>query len=238
MQIIDHITEKLKATKIKGKTYYKFKHNPIPGTLVGNFTIPGFTSMFFTFILRSDGTHLITNRKAGDYNNLVNFMNCSDDEFIIDWMEDTKIPSEIEVNYEYLSGDETRWDEKFLEACTVSCVNFNTIIGDTLKEKAEGIYDKIVELTDIMIKKQTSGFFWIITNPIIAELLKISSFEPTGNYLPMGETAVVEFGILDKKYKIFIADDFPKHKILIGVNDWETCPGKDTSSINIANFQY
>ncbi len=135
-----------------------------------------------------------------------------------------------------------KWDEKFFEAHTVSCLNFNMLQGNTLKEKTNDIYIQILELTNIIIKKCLGiggvdfDHFWIITSPILAEFLKLSGyFKESNEYFPIDKN-LVEIGILNKKYRLHVAKDFPEDKMLIGVGDWETCPGNCLSSLRITHL--
>lgn len=50
---------------------------------------------------------------------------------------------------------------------TVGAWDFANSIGDTIMEKYESLYIKLVEITNILISKGAAGYFWITTSPEI-----------------------------------------------------------------------
>ena len=57
-------------------------------------------------------------------------------------------------------------------AGTVAAWDFNTALGETLKEKYESLYIKIVELSNVVHRKTLrGGCNWLVTSPEVGEYL-------------------------------------------------------------------
>lgn len=128
--------------------------------------------------------------------------------------------------------------EKLMEhAETRSVWSFSEALGDTIMEKYESLYVKMVELTTMLINKGASGYFWLATSKEIAAIFETATagFAPTPardrplcEHVPMGKNAlpcalpyeheeVYCTGIINKKWRIYV-DVNITNQILIGCN--------------------
>ncbi len=97
---------------------------------------------------------------------------------------------------------------------TVDCSKYNYI------HKSSVLINKIFQVTDELIaNKKFNGYLHIITNIGIAELFKNSLFFESIklNHIPVGKfDQLVKYGILDKRWKIWIHSEMPSDLLVIG----------------------
>lgn len=122
-------------------------------------------------------------------------------------------------------------------ASTVTVWDFNTALGDTISEKYESIYVKMVEVSNVMVRKGSKGYFWVCTSPEAMTLfectLKLRTTESV-DYFPMGVTDRQYMGTLDRRWRLYADPMFPQERILIGCGT--TCKPENLARISIANF--
>lgn len=113
-------------------------------------------------------------------------------------------------------------------------VDFNTLLGDTIKERYEALYLKILELTRTIFKNGAVGYAWIISSPEITSIIETS----TANFVPISsdrftpnrftyeatqipfDNELYEVGILSNRWKV-IVDPIMTNTMLIGIGDKE-----------------
>jgi hypothetical protein len=71
--------------------------------------------------------------------------------------------------------------------------DFNTALGDTIKEKYESLYVKVVEISNVINRQCCSGANWIVTSPEVASIFETTAagfapapsetFTSDGNFL-------------------------------------------------------
>jgi hypothetical protein len=110
-------------------------------------------------------------------------------------------------------------------------VDFNMLCGCTLKERFASLYMKLTELSAVMIRKGASGYFWIVTSPEIASLIKnaTASFNPCRlpeAQRPMGVKDYLDYlGILDRSWSVWSDPEWPTNTMLLGTNPYVKTDG-------------
>lgn len=104
-------------------------------------------------------------------------------------------------------------------AGTVSAWDFNTALGDTIKEKYESIYVKFVELGNQIHKKTLRGAAnWIVCSPEVASIFETATagFAPTLSDT-FNTTAGIQYvGAVNSKWQIYKDPLFPVGQVLMG----------------------
>ncbi len=105
-------------------------------------------------------------------------------------------------------------------ACTVSVWDFNTSLGGTIVEKYETMYVKILEISNVMIRKGAKGFFWLICSPEVSSVLefsfKLREERDAPDYMPMGISEKQCIGILDKRWRVYVDPMMNMNHLIIG----------------------
>jgi len=91
-------------------------------------------------------------------------------------------------------------------------------LGDTIKEKNEALYTKLVETTNMVVQKGGKGFFWIVCTPQMSDFMATSvNFVPAFNeQFPLGYNIVQRMGILGKRWLIYSDPLVAADTLLIG----------------------
>lgn len=115
-----------------------------------------------------------------------------------------------------------------INAQTVAAWDFNTALGDTIKEKYESLYVKLVEVTNVLLAKGAKGYFWIATSPSIASIFETATcgFWPTynerdkiGGVFPMGLPQVSYIGAINSKWRLYADPTLKENQVIVGCND-------------------
>lgn len=142
--------------------------------------------------------------------------------------------------------------EMVQSAGTTVAWDFNTALGDTIKEKYESLYVKCHELTAILLRKGAMGYFWLACSPEIASIFETATagFAPTGYYAsvydngeepknlgvaPLGLPEVTYRGSVNYRWRLYADSEMPKELLLIGCNDTREDP-KHYGRMVIHNF--
>jgi len=106
-----------------------------------------------------------------------------------------------------------------LNAGTVAAWDFNTALGDTIKEKYEALYVKLVEVSNVIHRKTLrGGANWIVTSPEVASIFETA----TAGFAPqMSETFTSSLGIqyvgtVNSRWRLYKDPLFPPGQILLG----------------------
>ena len=105
-----------------------------------------------------------------------------------------------------------------------ACWDFNTALGTTLKQKYESLYIKIVEVSQILIRKGASGYFWIMCSPAISTMFetttRLKSMQKH-EYYPMGTVDKQCIGVLDKRWRVYVDPSMSLEDLIIGCETTE-----------------
>ena len=111
---------------------------------------------------------------------------------------------------------------KLLDNCgTVSAWDFNTSLGDSLREKYETLIFKLAEVAGVVAKKiEKPEFFWAaLPSPLAMSLEAGLDRSLTADYVPMGGREPRFIGTLMARIKLYECPCMPENQILIGCGD-------------------
>lgn len=123
------------------------------------------------------------------------------------------------------------------ESATVSVWDFNTALGSTMSEKYESLHVKIVEVSNVLIRKGARGYFWIVCSPEVTTMFDVTNKLRPGKkyeYYPMGLCDKQCVGTIDKRWRVYVDPMMSMDKVLIG-HDCADQPN-DMARISISNF--
>lgn len=131
-------------------------------------------------------------------------------------------------------------EEALMNCGTVALWDWNTALGDTMREKYESLYVKIAELTSVIIRKGGKGRFWLMVPPEVVAVLETSiSFgwnaDPSVDHMSMGTDTIMELGILARKWRVYVDPKMNYHQFLIGVGT-DTNNHLNFARCSLANF--
>lgn len=147
-------------------------------------------------------------------------------------------------------------DLRELATCceTTSAWDFNSSLGDTIKEKYETLYVKVFEMINMLQAKGAKGYFWVVTSPEVSSIFETATagFMPVssevwknqlkypfinGQY-PMGmdDSDTTFVGVVNSKLRLYKSlDPMFKETILVGANDVRH-PNSHYGRLQISNF--
>lgn len=104
-------------------------------------------------------------------------------------------------------------------AGTVAAWDFNTALGDTIKEKYESLYVKIVEISNVVHRKTLrGGCNWIVTSPEVSSIFETATagFAPTMSDTFTSSLGIQYVGTINSKWRLYKDPLFPTGQILMG----------------------
>lgn len=104
-------------------------------------------------------------------------------------------------------------------AGTVSAWDFNTSLGDTIKEKYESLYVKIVEISNVVHRKTLrGGCNWIVTSPEVASIFETATagFAPTPSETFTSSLGIQYVGTVNSRWRLYKDPLFPTSQVLLG----------------------
>jgi hypothetical protein len=106
-----------------------------------------------------------------------------------------------------------------LNAGTVAAWDFNTALGDTIKEKYESLYVKIVEISNVVHRKTLrGGANWIVTSPEVASIFETATagFAPQPSENFTSSIGIQYVGTVAARWRMYKDPLFPTNQILLG----------------------
>jgi len=104
-------------------------------------------------------------------------------------------------------------------AGTVSAWDFNTALGDTIKEKYESLYIKVVEVSNVVHRKTLrGGCNWLVTSPEVASIFETATagFAPAPSETFTSSLGIQYVGSVNNRWKLYKDPLFPSGQILMG----------------------
>ena len=104
-------------------------------------------------------------------------------------------------------------------AGTVAVWDFNTALGDTIKERYESLYVKVVEISNVIARKTLrGGANWIVCSPEVASIFETATagFAPDGSEGFTGALGVQYVGTVMKRWKLYKDPLAPSSSLLMG----------------------
>lgn len=258
---------------LEAKTVYApLEHTPIiPGTTVGS--VYAGTGLVCTFTVDSFGSFNFTDVGHPNTKPIFGEIDLKTGQIQLNW-NGAPGPNHLVVSYEYnmdctnrkpasqinpLSLRHVTFESFFVHseiekllngAGTVSCWDFNTCLGETIREKYESLFVKVCEITNVLIKKGAAGYFWVVCSPEVSSIFETATygFYPIssdeykemygpGGQIPMGSwTNTLQYkGLIHQKWRLYTDPMLDSNRVLIGVNDKEEKP-EHYARLSIANF--
>jgi hypothetical protein len=113
-------------------------------------------------------------------------------------------------------------------AAVVSSWDFNTVLGQSLRERYETLYIKVHELTNVLVKNGAAGYFWVVCAPEVSSIFETS----LSNFLSIGSEEFekqIAMGNLDKdlqykglvnlRWRLYTDSQMEANCLIVGVND-------------------
>jgi len=104
-------------------------------------------------------------------------------------------------------------------AGTVAAWDFNTALGDTIKEKYESLYVKVVEVSNVVHRKTLrGGCNWLVTSPEVASIFETATagFAPTPSETFTSSLGIQYVGTVNNRWRLYKDPLFPSGQILMG----------------------
>ena len=104
-------------------------------------------------------------------------------------------------------------------AGTVSAWDFNTALGDTIKEKYESLYVKVVEVSNVVHRKTLrGGCNWIVTSPEVASIFETATagFAPTPSETFTSSLGIQYVGTVNSRWRLYKDPLFPSGQLMMG----------------------
>ena len=104
-------------------------------------------------------------------------------------------------------------------AGTVATWDFNTALGDTIKEKYEALYVKIVEVSNVVHRKTLrGGCNWIVTSPEVASIFETATagFAPAPSETFTSSLGIQYVGTINNRWRVYKDPLFPTGQLLMG----------------------
>ena len=104
-------------------------------------------------------------------------------------------------------------------AGTVTSWDFATALGDTIKEKYEALYVKVVEVSNVVHRKTLrGGCNWIVTSPEVASMFETATagFAPNTSETFTSSIGIQYVGTVNARWRLYKDPLFPTNQLLLG----------------------
>lgn len=104
-------------------------------------------------------------------------------------------------------------------AGTIAVWDFNTALGDTIKEKYESLYVKVVEISNVVHRKTLrGGCNWLVTSPEVASIFETATagFAPAPSETFTSSLGIQYVGTVNNRWRLYKDPLFPQGQILLG----------------------
>ena len=104
-------------------------------------------------------------------------------------------------------------------AGTVAAWDFNTALGDTIKEKYESLYVKVVEVSNVVHRKTLrGGCNWIVTSPEVASIFETATagFAPNPSETFTSSLGIQYVGTINSRWRLYKDPLFPTSQMVMG----------------------
>lgn len=104
-------------------------------------------------------------------------------------------------------------------AGTIAVWDFNTALGDTIKEKYESLYVKVVEVSNVVHRKTLrGGCNWLVTSPEVASIFETATagFAPAPSETFTSSLGIQYVGTVNNRWRLYKDPLFPQGQILMG----------------------
>lgn len=104
-------------------------------------------------------------------------------------------------------------------AGTIAVWDFNTALGDTIKEKYESLYVKVTQVSSVVHRKTLrGGCNWLVTSPEVASVFETATagFAPSPSEGFTSSLGVQYVGTINNRWRLYKDPLFPQGQILMG----------------------
>jgi hypothetical protein len=104
-------------------------------------------------------------------------------------------------------------------AGTVSAWDYSTALGDTVKERYESLYVKVVEVSNVIHRKTLrGGANWLVTSPEVASVFETATagFAPAPSETFTSSLGIQYVGTVNNRWRLYKDPLFPTGQILMG----------------------
>jgi hypothetical protein len=104
-------------------------------------------------------------------------------------------------------------------AGTIASWDFNTALGDTIKEKYESLYVKVVEVSAVIHRKTLrGGANWIVTSPEVASIFETATagFAPAPSENFTASLGIQYVGTVNNRWRLYKDPLFPTGQLMLG----------------------
>jgi hypothetical protein len=104
-------------------------------------------------------------------------------------------------------------------AGTVTAWDFNTSLGETIKEKYESLYVKLVEVSAVIHRKTLrGGANWVVTSPEVASMFETATagFAPAPSETFTSSLGIQYVGTVNNRWRLYKDPLFPSNQLLMG----------------------
>ena len=104
-------------------------------------------------------------------------------------------------------------------AGTVSTWDYSLALGDTIKEKYESLFVKLVEISNVVQRKTLrGGCNWIVCSPEVASIFETATagFAPTPSENFTTNLGVQYIGTVNNRWRLYKDPAFPVNQLLMG----------------------
>ena len=104
-------------------------------------------------------------------------------------------------------------------AGTVTAWDFNTALGETIKEKYESLYVKVVEISNVIHRKTLrGGANWLVTSPEVASIFETATagFAPAPSETFTSSLGIQYVGTVNNRWRLYKDPLFLSNQILLG----------------------
>lgn len=137
-------------------------------------------------------------------------------------------------------------------AGTICNWDFAAALGDTILEKYESLYVKVIELNQVMLAKGAEGYFWIVASPEVASIFEVAraGFSPATSYATRDDEPVmyqyssrvnhdelpVQYvGSINHRWKLYKDAVMEPSTLLMGVGN-RALPPENYGVMKLSNF--
>lgn len=102
---------------------------------------------------------------------------------------------------------------------TVTAWDFHTALGETIKEKYESLYVKVVEVSAVIHRKTLrGGANWLVTSPEVASIFETATagFAPAPSETFTSSLGIQYVGSVNNRWRLYKDPLFPSNQILMG----------------------
>lgn len=102
---------------------------------------------------------------------------------------------------------------------TIAMWDYASALGDTIKEKYESLYVKVVEVSNVIMKKTLrGGANWLVVSPEIASVFETATagFAPAPTADFESALGIQYVGTINNRWKVYKDPLFPNDQILLG----------------------